>query len=120
MHPGYDCFAARRVEEIMRAAGLEIVESRGVDDAEFSFAGAAPEHILRAWEGRCARPTHALPPLHPTEPMPCWPRRFGRMKMPQQHFGDALEARKRAFLDCLASPEHTTTSQPRLVIGRKY
>ena len=96
---GYDCHAARRVEDALRDAGFELVHASGFDDAEFAFEGAAAPQIQRAWGLRLERM---------------------RMLRPGAFFGaEELEARKRGFLGCIASPAHFTTSQLRLFIARK-
>lgn len=96
---GYHCHAARRVETAMHDAGFQVEHASDFEDAEFAFDGAALPQILRAWN-----------------------ERFARMQIlrPGAFFeAEELEARKQAFLECLASPAHRTTSRVRLVIGRR-
>ena len=90
-----------RLQEIldsgaMRSAGLEVVLQSDRTDAELAFDGPASPEVLEAWRGR-----------------------LERMKFPAEYFGDALPARAAAFLECLRSPAHETTSRLKLVVGRQ-
>mmetsp|Transcript_6709 Transcript_6709/g.27355 ORF Transcript_6709/g.27355 Transcript_6709/m.27355 type:complete len:329 (-) Transcript_6709:1265-2251(-) len=93
---GYDAFAGRAVADAMRSAGLEVVLQSDWTDAELAFDGPASPEVLEAWRGR-----------------------LERMKFPAEYFGDALPARAAAFLECLRSPEHRTSSRLKLVVGRR-
>jgi hypothetical protein len=97
---GYDPFAARGVEAAMVASGLVPIGSTEWHDPELSFQGPATAEIAAAWSARFDRPhLHAM-----------LVERFG--------YDETVRLRL-AFLSCITSRDHRTTSAVRLVMARK-
>lgn len=96
---GYDTMAGSKLEAVLEDCGLEIVSGCPSEwnDPEFAFDGPASPEIVKAWD-----------------------QRFERMKFPKQYFTrEEFQERKEAFLECLQSEEHRTTTKIRLIVGRK-
>ena len=87
----------RRLSEICRAVGLEVVSEHSWKDRELAFDGAASAEIQNAWR-----------------------RRFERMPMMRTYFGDErFKQITESFLSTISSPEHYSTAKVVMVLARR-
>jgi len=91
-----DAFAGRRLAELCRKAGLEVLDERPWPDGEFVFEGPASEAQLAAWTARLQSP--AVRGLF------------------AKRFRDFAKEGQEVFLQCLKSPEHTTRGKVKVLV----
>lgn len=84
----YDFRMGRRLEAALTAARLSVTATRSLPDLEFTFAGPAPDDVVRAWR-----------------------ERFERMRLLRVRFGAEYEAVRDDFLACLARPDHVSEAR---------
>ncbi|HLV64934.1 MAG TPA: methyltransferase domain-containing protein [Polyangiaceae bacterium] len=92
----YDFYAGRKLEGHLREAGLAVRHVSTHDDLELSFSGPARADVLEAWR-----------------------LRLERMRRLQEFAGARFAALRDAFLECLASPDHSSRARVYFCIAIK-
>ena len=91
-----DFCMGRRLSEVCRIVGLEVVSEHSWKDPELAFDGVASPEIVNAWR-----------------------QRFNRMPMMRAFFGaDKFDHITESFLNTISSPEHYSTASVVMVTAR--
>jgi len=92
----FDPFAGKRLPDLCRKTGLEVLDQQEWTDMEFVFGGQGNEQQLALWRARLQSPaTKAL---------------F------EKRFRDFAKQGREVLLQCLRSPEHTTRGKVTVLV----
>lgn len=93
----YDVDMGNKLSSIMKSTGLKEVKEYDWEDKELSFQGPASNEVLEAWS-----------------------QRFDRLSAMPHLFDEVTRQKiKMDFLDCLSSPNHTSSSKIIMITAKK-